>query len=1074
MVTVLTKFKDGLVTLYLNDEIKLEEAVIDGADFEYGLNIGSYVDEKWSYDEEQGVSSVTVTRSDADYDTAYVGKDASLFNVTVSDDGSVFVDEGGKIGGIIMTGGLYSGAGICENVQGWYGAGICLTGSNGTGEVHLSRATFSGCEVFPSGSYTGHGGAIETYGAVLTVENSVFTGNKANDVSAAGGAIAILFSTTIVTGSTFSGNVAYFGGGIQQNAGDLTVTGTLFTENRTEGDVSGKLAPGGGALEIHNGATAKISGGTFSENFSRSGGAIYNDTFDGNASDVTVATSIFDGNTADYQGGAIYNYASMSVSDSEFTGNMVIDTGTNSYTSFGGAIANTNSGSLTVTGGVFSENSAVQGGAIATFIQPWGSDNTADLKVTGATFSDNAATYGGGIYIQTGEKDATVISDTDFSGNTASYGGGAICRCYGAMTVTGGAFTSNSADGDGGAIAVWDSWDNRTSISGATFVSNTALYGGAISHSYAAAPLLIYGCTFTSNGAAAADDASGAVSVTELVEETPATDPDGETAGQVSVVAEQGGAIWNASTSTGTVTVNNCTFSGNVAGQGGSVWNGGSMNLENVTLSTSSDTIYNGGTMAFSGVNTLGAEVVNDGRILFDVAAGADALISDLGMFGGTGTFVVALEKNIDLSASAAAFAASAGTFTGSLAVKYGSIASIDFFTLDSGVVGNDLAVAGNAVFRLTEDNGALSVEQEILEDLVPVVSKDGSILVWADAASTAGHYIEIAENAAFGTAIRIATDGASFDIAGGAGDFSGRAAREDGEFTADSVSWTAEVMPPRQIESSGNGRSDIFFASVSADDVWSKYYFAKNVLTGETQEIAGKNHIRDTFTGSASDANILYLSDTDNGDALFMDDVFSEFGMNNARLNLIREIRAGAGDDVVDMTSDKFSAELAGMTVRGGEGDDVLWGASGGNSLFGDAGDDRIAGGTGDDLIAGGAGDDFLQGCGGADLFTFGENWGNDVVSQTADGTVELWFLEDVAQISYSEIDGDTVFTNADKTSSVTVKGIAFADLIVHYGDDASERFAELAAAGAFLGSTSEAVFETENARTGGILASL
>ena len=385
-------------------------------------------------------------------------------------------------------------------------------------------------------------------------------------------------------------------------------------------------------------------------------------------------------------------------------------------------------------------------------------------------------------------------------------------------------------------------------------------------------------------------------------------------------------------------------------------------------------------------------------------------------------------------------------------------------------------------MFRLTEDNGVLAVKQEILEDLVPVVSKDGSILVWADTAATAGHWIEIADDVAFGTAIRIATDGASFDIAGGAGDFSCRAAREDGEFSADSVSWTTAGTSPRQIKSSGNGRSDIFFASVSADDVWARYYFAKNVLTGETQEIAGKNHIRDTFTGSASDANILYLSDTDNGDALFMDDVYSEFGMNNARLNLIREVRAGAGDDVVDMTSDKFSAELAGMTVRGGAGDDILWGASPkagatamvGNNLFGDAGNDRIAGGTGDDLIAGGAGDDFLQGCGGADLFTFGENWGNDVVSQTADGTVELWFLEDVAQISYSEINGDVVFTNADGTSGVTVKNSTFEDLTVHYGDDASERFAELAASGAFLGSTTEAVFETENARTGGILASL
>ena len=39
-------FKDGSVQLYLGDELKLEEAVINGYDFEYGLTIGSYVDRK--------------------------------------------------------------------------------------------------------------------------------------------------------------------------------------------------------------------------------------------------------------------------------------------------------------------------------------------------------------------------------------------------------------------------------------------------------------------------------------------------------------------------------------------------------------------------------------------------------------------------------------------------------------------------------------------------------------------------------------------------------------------------------------------------------------------------------------------------------------------------------------------------------------------------------------------------------------------------------------------------------------------------------------------------------------------
>ena len=1047
---VTTKFKDGVVYLSLNNEIKLEQAEINGYDFEYGLTIGSYVNENWVSDPDTGEWSVTVTRSDADYDTAFVGKDAALLNANVSDDGSVFVDVGGKIGGINITGGLYSGSGICENAKGWYGAGICLTASNGKGEIHLSGATFSGCEVAPLNGYTGHGGAIETYGGILSVQDSLFAGNKAKETSAAGGAMALMFSTNTVSGSTFSDNSAYFGGAIQQNSGTLTVTGSVFTGNKTEGEPTDKLAPGGGAIEIHNGGTASISGSTFSKNVSRSGGAIYNDTYEGLASDTTVSGSTFSGNSADYQGGAIYNYAVLSVSDSEFTGNKVNDPDPYSYTSFGGAIANTNSGSLTVTGDVFAENSAVQGGAIATFIQPWGSDNTADLTVTGATFTDNAATYGGGIYIQTGTADATVITGTDFTGNTASYGGGAICRCYGVMTVNGGTFTSNTSGNDGGAIAVWDSWDKKTSISGATFVSNIALYGGAISHSYAASPLLIYGCTFNGNSAALPEGSGEA----------------GE------AITPQGGAIWNPATSTGTVTVNGCKFDGNTAAEGGAIWNGGSMNLENVTFSTSTDTVYNSGMLTFYGANTIGAGIVNNGKVTFSISAGTDALISDLGQFGGTGSYLLKLASG-DV-AEGALFASSAGNFSGSLSVSFDGTAASDAFTLNGGVIGNDLAlISGGKALRLVESKGVLTVRQETMEKLVPVVSNDGSIVGWADGEYAGGYWVEIAAGDSFENAIRVATAGTAFDVVGRAGSFSCRAAEKDSSFTAAAAAWTASESAPRQVASNGNGRADVFFASVDANDIWSSAYQAKNTVTGETSVIAGKNRIRDTFSGSASDANILYLSDTANGDALFMDDIYSQFG-EAARVSLIREVRSGAGDDIVDMTSNRYTAELAGMTVRGGSGNDVLWGASGGNSLFGDAGDDLISGGTGDDLIAGGSGDDVLQGGGGKDIFTFGENWGADIVSQAAGGTVELWFFEAESQISNVEKDGGVVFSNAAGTSTVTVKGVAFADLTVHYGDDGTARFDELAAAGAFLGNTSESVFETESTRTNGILASL
>ena len=468
---------------------------------------------------------------------------------------------------------------------------------------------------------------------------------------------------------------------------------------------------------------------------------------------------------------------------------------------------------------------------------------------------------------------------------------------------------------------------------------------------------------------------------------------------------------------------------------------------------------------------TFAADVINNGSITLSVAAADTPLLNDLGRITGDGSIL--LKLSAEALAAGTTFAAAAGTFTGSLDVKVGDLASGDAFTLADGALKNDLAFAGTSLLRLAKaDTGALSVKTETLADLVPVASADGSILAWTNSAGAPdGYWVEIAQGKTFDNAIRIATNGTAFDVESADGAFSARTALADGEFTADSAEWTADDSAPKQVVSNANGRADVFFVSVTDGDVWTAKYQAKNSVTGETAEIAGKNRIRDTFSGSKSDANILYLTDAANGDALFMDDIYSEFG-DAARLSLIREVRAGSGDDVVDMTGIHYTAELAGMTARGGSGDDILWGAEGGNSLFGDAGNDLISGGSGDDLIAGGSGDDILKGGGGSDIFTFGENWGADVVSQAAGGKVALWFAEDESQITASELDGNAMFTSG--TNVVTVAGFALADIAVHYGDDGSDRFKELAAAGAVLGSTAESVFESQEMRANGILASL
>ena len=658
----------------------------------------------------------------------------------------------------------------------------------------------------------------------------------------------------------------------------------------------------------------------------------------------------------------------------------------------------------------------------------------------------------------------TTVSGTDFSGNKASYGGGAICECFGALSVTGGTFTANSAGNDGGAIAVWDSGNTAGQVSGATFDANTALYGGAISHSWASAALTISDCMFIGNSAVYVPDDS-------VQSDDPAPVP-----------TAQGGAVWNDANSTGVVTISGCTFSGNTAEQGGAVYNAGNMKLENVVLATATDTVYNSGSLAFAGVNTLGASVVNDGKITFSLGLGYDPLVSDLGVFKGSGIYLVKVASIIRIDDDAM-LAASAGTFTGSLSatVSIGDNSEFlnnnkDVFTLKDGIVKNDLVIIKDNQYFTTllrlvqeEDGGALTVRKQMLYDFTPVVSKDASIIVW-DAPSESKSWVEIAQGDSYDKAIRIATDGTAFDVVSASGAFSCHVTEAESEFTHASASWTSAESAPRQVESNRNGRADVFFATVSTDDVWTAKYQAKNILTGETASITGKNRIRDTFTGS--DANILYLSDTANGDALFMDDIYSEFG-DAARLNAIREVRAGAGDDVVDMTTERYAGipgvSVARMTVRGGAGDDVIWGAAYNQKLFGDAGNDWIVGSAVDDVIVGGAGDDTLAGGGGNDTFTFGGNWGNDVVSQAATGSVTLWF-ESGSLANWDE----ATLTYTDEENSVAVSGVTADKVTLKFGDDNSEKYDELVAAGAFLESTAEAVFETEEMRTNGILASL
>ena len=307
--------------------------------------------------------------------------------------------------------------------------------------------------------------------------------------------------------------------------------------------------------------------------------------------------------------------------------------------------------------------------------------------------------------------------------------------------------------------------------------------------------------------------------------------------------------------------------------------------------------------------------------------------------------------------------------------------------------------------------------------------------------------------------------------------DEEGNTIGEDGEWFAGNEI-VSDNMPgaPKIVQSNADGNTDMFFASPVR--TWNKSYSAQHVGTpggwtgtNEIVSAKGKGRIQNLFFGSA-DVSTLYLTDSENGDALFVDDVYTDspegIAEKTARLFQISEIFAGAGDDIVDMTSQRFAFAYTGdlTCIHGGDGNDVIWANSGDNQLFGDAGDDRIVGSSGYDFIVGGIGDDRMHGGGGDDIFTFCENWGTDTVEQLADGKVTLWFAS-----GSMENWNKTTLTYTDGDNSVKVTGVTADKITLKIGDDGSDQFATLSGTGAFFDATTERIFEESGK---GILASL
>ena len=303
------------------------------------------------------------------------------------------------------------------------------------------------------------------------------------------------------------------------------------------------------------------------------------------------------------------------------------------------------------------------------------------------------------------------------------------------------------------------------------------------------------------------------------------------------------------------------------------------------------------------------------------------------------------------------------------------------------------------------------------------------------------------------------------------AGSYSWRLRSQDSEEWEHSGEFeVAEPVGVQHFKAYANDNPDLFFAH--GNGVWSSQYKAQHQGTlggwngtGEKVVLTGKNRIADIFEGS-TDANVLVLTDDANGDALFLDDIFTalpdDLSGQHERLAQIKEIRAGAGNDIVDLTSKRFGYS-GGVKVSGGDGNDTIWANSGDNKLFGDAGNDRLVGASGNDVLVGGIGNDSMHGGGGDDIFAFCDGWGNDTVEQLSGGKVTLWF-ESGDEANWNP---DTLTYDEDGVNTVKVSGVTADKVTLKFGNEDGQ-YAVLSELGAFSESIGKRIFEEDK----GILA--
>ena len=620
-----------------------------------------------------------------------IDDNVALGNMSENGGGGAYNDGGtmtivrGSVSGNTATVGAASGGGILNAPGGTLRLNGVTVDGNETNRAGGGIEDASGT----SGGFSVRGGSISN--------NIVNTspGNGGGIHIGGGGDSDIAF--TVIDGNTAGSE----GGGVWNSGGTMTLGRVTISNNEAFGELTNAMEQNGGGGAYNDGGTMNIRGGSITGNMAVMGAGSGGGVLNAAGGTLSIQGVSITGNTANRAGGGIED-ASGSGTMVSISSSLINDNTVNTSPGNGGGIHVGGDGSITVTGGTVSGNTAgAEGGGL------W--NNTGTMTVTGTVIDGNTAT-----------------------GNMSDHGGGGLFNNGGTMILDNVTVTTNTATGTGGSGGGLLSTDGTVTVSNATFDANTSVRaGGAVEQidgEYVSTDV-----TYTNNITGGSPGNGGAFHTT-----APNSALSSFTGGVMSgnSASNEGGALWNNALSLMTVesvmimgnTVTNAGTSDAIAGGGGIYNNGGEVEVTTSTIAGNS-----AGTGTFSG----GGGIANDVGGIFTLTSSTVSGNSTPGGGGGIAntmsTMTITNSTIADNSAGSGGGYAQASN--GDLTVS-GSAFSGNSANLGGGDFANDgTGVVTSLGFNLVEDDGSTFPAtgsgtdiEGVSADLAPLANNGGTL----------------------------------------------------------------------------------------------------------------------------------------------------------------------------------------------------------------------------------------------------------------------------------------------------------------------------------------------------------